>query len=204
MTAMIERAIYECLDLEYRARGRRLSGRFPYNSVATISDRGTVRKERFGPKAFSFAIDDLDRDISLLAGHSFNIPLAVRTAKNPKALELEDTEAALFFAATLPPESEQPSFMRDAVLSIQAGLLRGVSPGFRVPPAGVLPDGETFLPEPGNPGIEIRVINAAVLYELSLVHRPSYKDTSVELRHDEHGEHVKRHDELSRRVMIWL
>ena len=201
---MIERAIFDVLDLEYRAKGRRLSGRFPYNSTATISDRGAVRKERFGPKAFSFAIDDLERDISLLGGHSFNVPLAVRTAKNPKALELEDTDGALYFAATLPPESQQPTSMKDVLLNIQNGLIRGVSPGFRVPPAGVLPDAETFVPEPGNPGVEIRVINAAVLYELSLVHRPSYKDTSVELRHGEPVEHVKQDDQLTRRVMIWL
>ena len=53
MTAMIDYAVYECVGLELRQRGRRLSGRFPYGATATVSDRGTVRKERFAKRAFS-------------------------------------------------------------------------------------------------------------------------------------------------------
>ena len=60
--------------LEYRQKGRTLSGEFPYMQLATMSDRGTVRKERFGPKAFQFAINSPDREINLLAGHSFDRP----------------------------------------------------------------------------------------------------------------------------------
>ena len=110
------------------------------------------------------------------------------------------------FEAALPPVSQQSTPMRDALLDIQNGLLAGISPGFRVPPRDVVPDAETFVPEPGSGGaVEIRIINQAVLFELSLVHRPSYKDTSVELRHQtEPTQHAKQDDELRRRVMIWL
>ena len=103
---------------------------------------------------------------------------------------------ALSFEAALPPVSQQSTPMRDALLDIQNGLLAGISPGFRVPPRDVVPDAENFVPEPGNPGVEIRIINQAVLFELSLVHRPTYKETSVELRHEQHGEHVQKDDEL--------
>ena len=85
----LDYAVFECVGLELRQRGRRLSGRFPYGATATISDRGTVRKERFAKRAFSFAIDDPDRTISLIRGHDFNVALAVRSPK-VKTLELVD------------------------------------------------------------------------------------------------------------------
>ena len=45
-------------ELEIRARGggRSLSGSFPYNKIATVRDRGRVRKERFKSRAFSWQI----------------------------------------------------------------------------------------------------------------------------------------------------
>ena len=200
---MLEHAVFDCLDLEYRAKGRRLSGSFPYGELATVSDRGTVRKESFAPRAFSFAIKDPDRTISLLRGHDFNAAVAVRSPKF-KSLELDDTDASLNFEATLPPASQQSQHVKDTLLDIQNGLLGGVSPGFKTPPRDIVPDAEDFIPEPGNLGVEIRVIKQAVLFELSLVHRPSYKNTSVELRHDQHVERVTKGDDFSKRVMIWL
>ena len=197
-------AVYECVGLEYRQKGRRLSGRFPYGATATISDRGAVRKERFASRSFSFALEDPDRTISLIRGHDFNVALAVRSPKI-KTLELVDADDALAFEATLPPLSRQPTHMRDALLDVQNGMLAGISPGFRVPPSSVVPDAEDFIPEPGNPGVEIRVIKQAVLFELSLVHRPTYKDTSVELRGNRAEQDAQRGaDELKRRAMIWL
>ena len=177
----LECAVYECVGLEYRQKGRRLSGRFPYGATATVADRGTVRKERFSKRAFSFALNDPERTISLLRGHDFDKALAVRSPK-VKSLELEDTDGGLNFEAVMPPVSQQPTHLRDTLLEIQSGLLAGLSPGFKTPPRDVVPDAENFVPEPGNPGVEIRVIQHAVLFELSLVHRPAYKTTSVELR----------------------
>lgn len=199
---MIEYAIYDGA-LEYRARGRKLRGSFPYNATATIADRGVTRKETFKPDAFAFSLKNTDRVISLLRGHDFDKALAVRSPKF-KSLELEDTATALNFEATMPPVSQQSQHVKDTLLDVQNGLLAGISPGFKIPPAGVIPDAESFIPEPGNPGVEIRVISHAVLFELSLVHRPSYKESSVELRQDHGVEHVTNNDELRRRVMIWL
>jgi len=47
---------------------------------------------------------------------------------------------------------------------------------------GELPDAETLVPEPGNPGVMIRKLSALVLYELSLVTRPAYEASEAELR----------------------
>ena len=98
---------------------------------------------------------------------------------------MTDGDDAVRFEVDLPDEARQPSWMRDAVLAVEAGLSVGVSPGFSVPPANVIPNAEELIPEPGNPGVSIRAINAAVLYELSIVTRPAYGDTEVDLRADE-------------------
>ena len=177
----MERAIYEA-RLETRQAGRharRILGAFPYNSLATRSDRGRTRKERFSPGAFAFSLNDDAADITLLRGHQFDAPIASR---NAGTLVFDDTPEELRFEATLPPEDEWPSWIRDTVLAIEAGLMRGLSPGFRVPPTSAVPDAEALIPEPGNPGVLIRDIRSALLFEMSILTRAAYKETAVELR----------------------
>ena len=159
--------------------GRRLFGMFRYSQTATMSDRGRVRKERIEPLAFEFALGSPDHEINLIRGHNFDQPLA---SKGAGTLILDDTNEGLAFSAALPSEAEQPAYMRDTVLMVQGGLLRGISPGFTIPPPNVVPSAEGLEPEPGNPGVEIRVIRAAVLYELSLVTRPAYPGTEIDAR----------------------
>lgn len=144
-----------------------------------MRDRGRVRKEVFLQRAFAFAVEDPGREVHLLSGHSFDRPLA---SKRRGSLRLEDRDDGLRFEADLPAEAEQPSWMRDTVLSLQGGLVGGISPGFSVPPASAVPNAEELIPEPGNPGVQIRVIRQAVLFELSLVTRPAYPETDVDLR----------------------
>ena len=170
------------LEIRQRGGGRVLSGRFPYRSMATISDRGRTRKETFSPRAFRYAVEDSQREISVLAGHDFNRPLG---SKLQGSATFTDSADALTFEVVLPDEGRQPSWVRDTVLAVDAGLVRGISPGFIVPPAGVVPGAQRLIPEPGNPGVDIRVIEAAVLREMSLVTRPAYHDASAELRADE-------------------
>ena len=201
-------------EIEIRQAGggrQELTGQFPYNSTATIADRGRVRKERFAPGAFRYAllakisqetiggaVQEGLREIHLLRGHSYDQPLASR---NQGSLELQDTPAALQFSATLPPESEQPTWMRDTLLSIRAGLMLGISPGFTIPAAGVVAAAQAFTPERGNSGVLIRVISHAVLHEMSIVTRPAYRAAKVNLR----GEDVALHDSLQEtRARIWL
>ena len=193
--------IYEIHDLEYRAGGRTLSGEFRYGEMATMADRGSVRKETVDPGAFSFAVEDRQREINLLVGHSFDQPLASKLAGS---LLLDDSAQGLQFRATLPPENRQPTWMRDAVLAINAGLIRGVSPGFKVPPADVVQDAEVLEDEPGNPGVQIRRVRAAVLFELSLVTRPAYPNTEVDIRQFQQVDQVDKVEDDFERYRRWL
>ena len=76
---------------------------------------------------------------------------------------------------------------------VDRGQLRGISPGFQVP-AGK--GGERLVPEPGNPGVMIREITDAVVFEYSLVARPAYVSTEVDARADDPAE--------PRRRRLWL
>ena len=176
---MPEFPIFEAGELEIRRSGqsRVLRGRFNYGSMATIRDRGRVRKERFEPRAFRFAIEDEARQIDVLAGHDFGKPLASRKAGT---LEIVDGDEAVTFEARLP--DDPPSWVIDAERAIAAGLMTGLSPGFTVPPAAVVPGAERLEPEPGNPGVQIRVISEAVLREFSVVTSAAYTDAAVDLR----------------------
>ena len=185
-----------------------LHGRFPYGTMATMKNRGTVRKESFRSRAFRFSISqETEREINLLVGHDYQRPLASRRAGS---LTIRDGDDAVTFEATLPAAAEQPTWMRDALLSVRAGLMTGVSPGFIVPPRNVVPGAEKLIPEPGNAAVMIREIREAVLMEMSLVTRPTYPQTDVEARawHEirtgyafENGQ-LGRFDEHRRR--IWL
>ena len=173
---METRAIFA---LEIRQAGRTLSGVFPYSRMATVASRGRVRKERFAPRAFRFAVEEEEREIHLLSGHSFDKPLA---RKRNGTLQLEDSAEGLSFTAELPPEGDQPAYMADTLKQMRAGLVGGISPGFQVPPPSAVANAEELIPEPGNPSVQIRQINAAVLYELSIVTRPVYSETEVDVR----------------------
>ena len=179
---METRAVYP-VQLELRQEGNRpvIIGRFPYGEVATVSDRGRIRKETFEPRAFEFAVNDTTREINFLAGHSFNRPLASRRAGT---LTLEDRADGLSFEAVLPPEGEQPTWMMDFLLARRAGLVGGISPGFNVPPATAVASAEVLTPEVGNPAVMVRRIRQAVLFEMSAVTRPAYDGTGLEERAD--------------------
>ena len=160
---------------------------------------------RAGAGEVSAVLDELERrNIDLLVGHSFDRPLASLIRGT---LTVNDTADALTFDAALPPEDEQPAYMKEAVLQLRAKLLRGVSPGFQVPPASTVPNAETLTPEPGNPGVMIRDVSQAVLYEMSLVTRPAYAETSVDVRAADApavavvGDDLER---LKRRARAWL
>lgn len=181
MTPLETRLIFPTEGLEVRQQGGlpTITGKFPYNSLAVLSDRGAVRKESIQPGAFGFTLDDPERDVHLLVGHSFDKPLASRKAGS---LTLKDTEDFLEFVAQIPEGAERASHVTDALAMLGAGLIQGVSPGFRVPPKDVVPDAERLVPEPGNPSVFIRKLFQLMLFELSLVTRPAYEQSRAELR----------------------
>lgn len=175
-------------ELELRAAGpdrsRRLVGRFPYGKAAVLSDGGRgggrPRKEVFAPRAFAYRIDDPKEDIHLLVGHDYGQPLASRSAGT---LHLKDSAAALTFEAVVTEEMQQVSWVKDLLIAFAAGLIVGISPGFRIPPERAVPEAERTEEEDPALGMAlIRTIFAALLYELSLVTRPAYSETTVEER----------------------
>ena len=129
-----------------------------------------------GRRAGRFAIEDDSRQIDVLSGHDFGKPLASSKAGT---LDIEDGDDGVTFEARLP--DDPPSWAIDAERAIAAGLMTGLSPGFVVPPASAVPDAERFVPEPGNPGVQIRVISEAALREFSIVTAPAYADAAVDL-----------------------
>ena len=175
--------------------------------MATVADRGRTRKERIAGDAFGWqmrefakvqaeladAIEDSAdrariellrqeaerRNVHVLAGHSFDKPLGDMLRGGAS---VTSTREAVTFEVDLPPEDAMPTYMADTVRMVRAGLAGGISPGFRVPPATAVRDAETMEAEPGNPAVQVRVINQAVLAELSIVTRPAYSETDVDVR----------------------
>ena len=215
-------------ELEIRARGGgpgSLFGRFKYSQgpgrgLATISDRGKIRKERIAGDAFGWQMRAFEklmqemgdvvksgvearlevlrqeierRNVHILSGHSYDKPLGSLKS----GAKIISTKDAVEFEVDLPAEADRPSYMRDTVAMIRAGLAGGVSPGFRVPPASAVKNAVEFEPEAGNPGVQVRVINQAVLHELSIVSRAAYSETEV---------HVRAFDTArpARRRRLWL
>lgn len=153
--------------LELRATdngGIRLAGRFPYATEAELA-RG--RFERIEARAFAERIE-AGADIHLLSGHDYAKPLASRAAGS---LEIRDTGAAVEFEATL---SDGTTWARDFLEAHRAGLVRGLSPGFRVSEGG-----ERI--ERRSDGI-LRRIERAELFEISAVTRPAYPEAQIEAR----------------------
>lgn len=181
---MLHAATEGALSLRAESDGSRiLTGRFPYGATATMSDggrRGRPRKERFRSRAFQYRVEKPDEEIHLLIGHDYGKPLA---SKLGESLRLTDSDDALTFEARISPEVAATSYAQDALALISAGLAVGLSPGFRIPPERAVENAETVEEEdPAEGDALIRTINAALLYELSIVTRPAYDESQVEAR----------------------
>ena len=199
-------------QLEIRARGdrRTLTGMFPYNKQATVRSSGKVRKEKINSRAFGWQLqrfnelqeematmigdtvdqvrkelleEQLERaNVHILSGHSYSKPLGDLKRGTARVVDGDD---ALRFEVDLPDEKDMPTYMLDTIKEIRTGRAGGVSPGFRVPPRNVVPDAEELVDEVGNPGVQIRVVKQAVLHEMSIVARPVYASTDVDVRADD-------------------
>ncbi|MCO8144849.1 HK97 family phage prohead protease [Rhodovulum tesquicola] len=95
---------------------------------------------------------------------------AMRAAEGT-AQETRDTDAALELEAEIDTGT---SWARDFLAAHAAGLVRGLSPGFRV-----LPGGERI--DRHGDGL-VRTVIAAELVELSAVTRPAYPDAQIQAR----------------------
>ncbi|MFW2544408.1 HK97 family phage prohead protease [Primorskyibacter sp. 2E107] len=172
------------LELRKRASGAlALHGRFPYNKRAVLSDGGRTgrpRKEVIASRAFAYRVERPEEGIHFLVGHSYDRPLASRGAGT---LDLTDTDDALSIVATITPEMQEVSYVADFLRGFTAGLIIGLSPGFRIPPPRTVPDAEEVTEEdPAEGNALIRTIFQALLYEISVVTRPAYDETQLEAR----------------------
>jgi hypothetical protein len=156
--------------------GARLRGRFPYNAPAVLGEGpGGRRIEVIAPRAFSARIE-AGAEIHLLSGHDYQKPLASTTAGT---LTLRDTAAGLDLEARIDPGT---TWARDFLEAHRAGLIRGLSPGFRV-----APDGERIEAQGGDMR---RTVTRAALFELSAVTRPAYSDAQLEARNWTPSDHA--------------
>jgi HK97 family phage prohead protease len=120
----------------------------------------------------------------LLVGHSYDKPLA---SKASGTLKLRDTSKALIFQALITPEIAATSWGADFLAALAAGLITGISPGFRLPPERRVAEAEkveeeAYDPKRGMFGAIIRTVLAALLFELSAVTRPAYPEAQIEAR----------------------
>lgn len=164
--------------LELRTEGgeTRLRATFPYGRETVLSEGGRnspTRKEVIAPRAFAARISS-GEDIHFLSGHDFEKPLASRASGT---LTLTDTAAALIMEAVIAPELRAVSYVADFLAAQAAGLITGLSPGFRVSPD---PGAETV--EVRRDGSILRTIRQAQLFELSAVTRPAYPEAQIEAR----------------------
>ena len=170
---------------EIRRGGRGIGGSFHYNRNRVTSATGRKRKQRIAPGAFRFALEDPDREISLLLGHNYDQPLA---SKLSGSLQLEDTREALRFDVDTLPDT---SYVNDYRAAIATGAaVFGVDALFQIPPDTVIPNAVEIVPDTENPEVEVELIHAAVLTALTVVTRqPRGNPGAVEPR---------------RRRQIWL
>ena len=183
-----------------------IAGRFPYNSPAVLTDggrRGRPKKERIGPKAFRYRIEEPSehggkKEIHFLVGHDYGKPLASVRAGT---LDIRDTEEAVYFTAVITLELQRASYVQDFLSGLAAGLVLGLSPGFRLPPERNSPDAETIEEEDPDEGMAIiRTVNDALLYEFSAVTRAAYPEAMIEARnwqpvHQEAARLARHHSE---------
>jgi len=171
-------------EIEVRARGgdgsRTVRASFPYNSRATIHAGGRgkrPRKEVFKPGAFKYSLDVSENDLHFLLGHSFDAPLASRSAGS---LIFKDTPQALTFEARLVPEILDVPHVQTFLALLAGNLITGISPGFRVPD---IKGAETVVEESEEEGDAlIRELHEVVLFEVSAVSRPAYGETEISAR----------------------
>ena len=161
----------EARAFEIRQDGDGLAGAFYYDVDTITSDRAEVRqsstrKSRVRPGAFNFALEDDTREIQLLMGADYDRPLASKLAGT---LELDDGPEALAFRVERLPDT---SYVRDFRAQLATGAAAfGVRPLYRIPPAETVADAVSIVPEVGNPGVNIEVVNQAVLTGLAVVSR---------------------------------
>ena len=200
---IVDTPAYGASGVEVRARGQGLSGEFTYNRDRVVRDRGQRRKVRVSPGAFRWqlqafadaqeelgatiadaikkgtaeAFRDQAREIQLLAGRSYDAPLAsYRTG----TLRIVDTDDALRFEVDRLPATSYADDLRASMASGSADF--GVDPLYSIPPADAVPDALEIIEEPGT-GVQIEIVRSGLLQAIAIVSRaPRGNGGTVERR----------------------
>lgn len=176
------------LELRTEGGNTRLRATFPYGRETVLSDGALPRKEIITSRAFAARIN-AGAEIYFLSGHDFEKPLASRSAGT---LTLTDTDAALVIEAQIDAGT---SWARDFLAAHTAGLIRGLSPGFRVAPGGERIE--------SRPTEILRTITAADLFEVSAVTVPAYPAAQIEARNWQAGADRAQDAGLHRTLSRW-
>ena len=150
-----------------------ISGAFPYEATARLA----VARETIQAGAFVDRIDDPEAEIHMLIGHDPGRPVASRRAGS---LIVADAADALRVTATV---DTTITWIADLVAAIRAGLIAGLSPGFRPTKIERGRDGR------GDP---IQRVTRAELIEVSAVATPAYEAATVEARGRSHARRPQR------------
>ena len=168
---MVDQPAYpQSVITEIRADGDGLKGAFFYDRDIITGDSGAVRKQRFRPGAFKYALESPDREITLTLGDGSR-QLA---SKQSGSLILKDTPQALTFEVKSLPKT---SYAKDFLALLRAGSVApGIIPIFSRIPKSVSKDADTDEEEKGNPGVFKRTFSNALLTGLSILLRPPRGD----------------------------
>ena len=174
---IVDDPAYTGSGVELRVNGRGIGGRLDYGRDRVTADRGKRRKERFAPEVFADTLADESREVTIQIGDDAGQVLGARRAGSAT---FTDTPAGLEFDV---PELPATSYARDFMALLTAGTIApGVVAFVRIPPADVVPDAVTIETEPET-GVEIAVINSAILTALSIRYRaPRGNPGTVERR----------------------
>lgn len=161
---IVDRPAYAESTVEARAElrqdGDQLIGTFPFNQPLTTRDRGRTRKAQWTPDSWKFAIQDLNREISLHLG-KFETATQLASRKGG-TLRLELTKEELRMEADL---NRSVSYANDFMENLEAGnVFYTLTPRQSIPPIERVPQPYIDIPEPGNESVNIRVFQDTVLH----------------------------------------
>lgn len=169
------------VEIRAEAGGARLRASFPYG---VPSELAPGRREVVAPEAFAW-----DGAAVFAYAHDMAKPLASVRAGT---LELRNTPDALEITAMVEAGT---SWGRDFLEAHRAGLVTGLSPGFRVAPGGERVERQAD-------GV-LRTITSAELVEVSAVTRPAYPAAQIEARSWAAGETVVDRNAVARAWHRW-
>ena len=161
---VVDRPAYKHSTVEARAElrqnGNMLIATFPFNTPLTVRDRNVVRKNSWQPSSWRFALEDLNREISLhLDKFETGTQLASRKGGT---LRLKSTPQQLEMEADI---NRAVSYADDFMENLESGnVFYQMTPKQSLPPIEVQPRPFRDIPEPGNPSVKIRVFEDTILH----------------------------------------